>query len=209
MMICLEELDISYNKLGDHGAKLLSKVIRNTKTLRVLNISSNSIEPSGTTAIANALSENTSLEELCMYDTNFIGQDQAEALGSAIINNKTLKKLSLCEDNYFFSVPIDIESAMIIIKSLYSNNTITELSLDITVCEDIEIMYCEGCDIIPFEDDDSILYNDITSCHDDIESVTSEAEMVNATRKSHNKHKIDFTLHFYNEQGESCGKYTI
>ena len=52
------------------------------------------------------------------------------------------------------------------------------------------------------------LCDDITPCYD-IESVTSEAEMVNYTRKTHNKHKIDFTLYFYNEQGESCGKYTI
>ena len=95
MMICLEELDISYNKLGDHGAELLSEGIRNTKTLRVLNISYNNIGPSGTTAIANALSNNTSLEVLYMRNDNFIGQDTSEALGSAIINNKTLKKLSL------------------------------------------------------------------------------------------------------------------
>ena len=72
MMICLEELHIRYNKLGDHGAELLSEGITNTKTLRVLNIRNNNIGPSGTTAIANALSNNTSLEELYMYDDNFI-----------------------------------------------------------------------------------------------------------------------------------------
>ena len=38
MMICLEKLDISYNKLGDGlGAELLSEGITNTKTLRVLD----------------------------------------------------------------------------------------------------------------------------------------------------------------------------
>ena len=212
-MICLEELDIRHNSLGDHGAELLSEGITNTKTLRVLNISNNNIGPPGTTAIANALSENTSLEELCMCDSDFIGQDQAEALGNAISHNKTLKKLLLCKDNYnhsfsYIKYPIDKESAMIIIKSLHSNNTITDLSLDITVCEDDDIMYREGCDILPFEDDDSILCDEFTPCYD-IELVTSEAEMVNSTRKSHNKHKIDFTLYFYDEQGESCGKYTI
>ena len=36
MMTCLEELNISYNILGDHGAEVLSRGIRNTKTLREL-----------------------------------------------------------------------------------------------------------------------------------------------------------------------------
>ena len=150
MMICLEELDIRYNKLGDLGAELLSEGMTNAKTLRVLNISYNNIGPSGTTAIANtltnntslkklnisnnnigpsgtaaianALTNNTSLEELDM-DVNAIGQDGAIVIAKAITNNKTLKALSL-DDN-----TMDKESAMIIIRSLHCNNTITELWL--------------------------------------------------------------------------------
>ena len=71
----------------------------------------NKIGPSGTTAIANALSNNTSLEKLYVYDDNFIRKDTANALGSAIINNKTLKKLSLYDNQY--GHPTDKESAMI------------------------------------------------------------------------------------------------
>ena len=124
MMICLEKLDISYNKFGHHGAELLSEGITNTKTLRLLNISNNNIEPSGTTAIANTLTNNTSLEELYMSD-NAIGQDGAIALGNAITNNKMIKKLLLAKHNH--DVAIDKESAMIIMKSLHNNNTITKL----------------------------------------------------------------------------------
>ena len=120
MMICLEELDISWNKLGDHGAELLSEGITKTKTLRVLNIRNNNIGSSGTTAIANALTNNTSLEELHMSG-NAIGQDGATAIAKAITNNKTLKKLSLCDRT------MDEESVMIIMRSLHCNNTITEL----------------------------------------------------------------------------------
>ena len=170
MMICLEELHIRYNKLGYHGAELLSEGITNTKTLRVLDIYDNKIGPSGTTAIANALSNNTSLEELYMYD-NFIGQDAAKALGSAIINSNTLKILSLYGT-------VDKESAMIIIRSLYNNNTITELWLVIT------------------------LYKY------DVTMVTREAEMVNSIRKSHNEHIIDFTLHFTDPQVGHYATYT-
>ena len=176
MMICLVELDIRNNNLG-HGAELLSEGITNTKTLRVLNISDNNIGPSGTTAIANALSNNTSLEELDMSD-NPIGLDGAKSLGSAIINNKKLKKLGNANVSYkkisitsLHKCRIDKESAMIIIRSLYNNNTITELCLSITLCKT------------------------------DVDLVTREAEMINSIRKLHNEHVIDFRLYFDDPQG--------
>ena len=122
MMICLEELDVNDNKLGDHGAELLSEGIANTKTLRELHINNNNIGPSGTTAIANALTINTSLQQLDM-DDNKVGKDGAIAIAKAISNNKALKTLSL------FEYTMKKESAMIIIRSLHCNNTITKLRL--------------------------------------------------------------------------------
>ena len=130
MMICLEELNIRYNNLGDHGAELLSEGITNTKTLRVLNISYNNIGPLGTTAIANALSNNTSLEELDMYD-NKVGRDGAITIAKAITNNKTLKRLSLGDD-----YTTDKESVMIIMRSLHCNNSITKLVVSPILCYD-------------------------------------------------------------------------
>ena len=103
-----------------------------------------------------------------MYDDDFIGQDAAKALDSAIINNKMLKRLSLCGD--IATYPVDKESAMII-RSLYNNNTITELRLNIILCKDGVTM------------------------------VTREVEMVNSIRKSHNEHIIDFILSFTDPQG--------
>ena len=122
MIIHLEKLYISRNKLGDHGAELLSEEITKIKTLRVLDIGGNNIGPSGTTAIANALTNNTSLEELYMTG-NAIGRDGATAIAKAITNNKTLKKLSLAAHT------MDKESVMIIMRSLHCNNTITDLRL--------------------------------------------------------------------------------
>ena len=171
----LEELDIGNNKLGDHGAELLSEGITNTKTLRVLNISENNIGPSGTTAIANALTNNTSLEELDM-SCNTIGQDGAIALGNAITNNKMVKELLLANEDYDheFACPVDKESAMIIMKSLYNNNIITKLSLDITLCK-----------------------NDT--------NLVTEVEKVNSTRKLY---IIDFKLYFYDSQEKLYGEYS-
>ena len=175
MMICLEELYIRDNNLGDLGAELLSEGVTNTITLRVLNISNNNIGPSGTTAIANALTNNTSLEEL-YTDGIFIGQDGAIALGNAITNNKMIKKLLLSEE--YYDNTVDKESAMIIIKSLYNNNTITELRLNITLCKN------------------------------DANLVTEEAEKVNSMRKLSNDHIIDFNLYFTDPQGQLQGIYT-
>ena len=187
MTICLEELDISDNELGDHGAELLSKGIINTKTLRVLNISKNNIGPSGTMAIANAISNNTSLKELRisnnklgdheaellskrlennklkvldisnnnigpsgtkiianalfkntslqeLYMKNIgVGQVGAIAIANAFAKNKTLRKLSLWDN------AMDKESARIIMKGLRCNNTITELFLSLSLCNDTDV----------------------------------------------------------------------
>ena len=122
MMICLEELDICDNNLGDRGAELLSEGITNTKTLKVLEIRYNNIGASGTTAIANALTNNTSLEALGMSG-NAIGQDGATAIAKVITNNKTLKTLSLGDRT------MDEESVMIIIRSLHCNNTFESFQL--------------------------------------------------------------------------------
>ena len=132
MMICLEELYISNNNrkfgelskgIGDHGAKLLSRGIANTKTLRVLHIADNNIGSSGITAIANALLSNTSLEELNMNYNNEVEQDGAKAIAKVIINNKTLQKLLL------YGGYMNDEAAMMIRRSLHHNNTITKLEL--------------------------------------------------------------------------------
>ena len=178
MMICLEKLYISDNELGD-GAELLSEGITNTKTLRVLDISYNNIGPSGTTAIANALTNNTSLEELYMNGNN-IELDGAVALGNAITNNKMIKELLLADDEDI-DYTVDKESAMIIIKSLYNNNTITKLCLDITLL-----------------------------CKNDVNLVAEEVEKVNSVRKLSSDHIIDFILYFTDPQGQlqGSGMYT-
>ena len=179
MMICLEELYINDNELGEHGAELLSEKIRNIKTLRILNIQNNNIGSSGTIAIANALIGNLSLEVLHM-DGDPIGQDEAMALGNAIANNKMIKTLALCygEEEYVGVInhgTTDKESAMIIIKSLYHNNTITTL-------------------ILP----------DIKLCKNDVHVITEEVEMVNSIRTLSNDQVIDFGLDFIDLEYGNC-----
>ena len=172
MMICLEELDIAGNKFGDRGAELLSDGLKNTVTLKALSIGFNQIGSSGTRAIANALTNSTSLEKLCM-DYNPIGQDGARALGNAITDNKKLKKLLLCSEDYEASDDtIDMESAMILIRSLHYNDFIIELNLPITLCKD------------------------------EIKLVTEEAEMVNSLKDLFDQLVVNFRLEFWDPQEE-------
>ena len=186
MMICLEDLKLHNNKLGDHGAELLSECLTNTKILRVLNISDNNIGPSGTIAIANALVNNTSLEQLYM-SRNLIGQDGAMAIAKAFTNNKKLQMFLLCDDddnydvgdNYYNDYTIDGQSAMMIINSLYCNNTIVQLALPIGLHHG-----------------------------DNYDLVTREAKKVNTQRKLHNQHIIGFHLLFIKLQNQKIHTFT-
>ena len=117
MMICLEELYISDNKLGDHEAELLSEGIINTKILRVLHISDNNIGPSGTTAIANALTINTSLQQLDISNNN-IGPSGTTAIANALTINTSLQQLDISNNNIGPSGTTAIANALTINTSL-------------------------------------------------------------------------------------------
>ena len=122
MMVCLEELYIHRNKLGDNGAELLLEGIKNTKTLRVLDISCNKIGPSGTTAIANALTNNTTLEKLNISN-NKLGDNGAELLLKGITNTKTMRILDISCNN------IGPPGTTAIANALTNNASLEELSI--------------------------------------------------------------------------------
>ena len=117
VMICLRGLNIIDNKLGDHGAELLSEGITNSKTLRVLQISHNNIGPSGTTAIANALTINTSLQLLNIRNNN-IGPSGATAIANALTINASLQQLYISDNNIGPSGTTAIANALTINTSL-------------------------------------------------------------------------------------------
>jgi len=62
-------------------------------------------------------------------DNNSIGKSGAAAIAASIVNNKRLQVLKL-----HGNAAINEESAMMIMRSLHSNNTITELMLSPTLC---------------------------------------------------------------------------
>ena len=93
VMICLEELHISENKIDDVAAIQLSKGLMKTTMLRELYLFTNCIGAPGAKAIANSLQHNTSLEILHMGG-NAIGKDGAIAFARMISINNFCKKNS-------------------------------------------------------------------------------------------------------------------
>ena len=120
MIICLEELIICDNNLGDHGAELLSEGITNSKILRILYISNNNIGPSGTTAIANALTTNTSLQQLEISNNN-IGPSGTTAIANALTINNSLQQLYIRKNN------IGPSGTTAIVNALANNTLLQQL----------------------------------------------------------------------------------
>ena len=123
MMICLEELDITGNKFSDHGAKVISEGIINSKTLRKLYIHNNNIGPSGTTAIANALTINTSLQQLHISNNN-IGPLGTTAIANTLTINTSLQQLDISNNN------IGPSGTTAIANALGNNTSLRQLYMD-------------------------------------------------------------------------------
>ena len=120
----LEELDISYNNIGDGGIEMLSQRLTRSMTLKCLVIRFCNIGEGGASELAHALTINTSLEILWM-NGNTIGHSGAAEIAAALCINNTLKELSLTGD-----ITIDCAAASeIILAALYKNTALRNLDL--------------------------------------------------------------------------------
>jgi Ran GTPase-activating protein (RanGAP) involved in mRNA processing and transport len=54
-------LDLSYNSIGDDGAKALAEALKTNSTLTTLDLQNNSIGPDGAKALAEALKTNSTV----------------------------------------------------------------------------------------------------------------------------------------------------
>ena len=119
MMKSLKRLDISFNNIGDDGAKMLSQGILQTSTLGSLHLNHCNIGAVGTGEIAHSLTINSSLEILWM-NGNAIGHHGAAGIAAALCVNKTLKELSLTGDS-----TIDLDAASEILTGASKTNSLT------------------------------------------------------------------------------------
>ena len=119
----LEELDISYNDIGDIGAERLSEKLTCSVTLKSLAMRYCNIGEEGACELACSLTNNSSLQILWM-NGNAISHCGATELAVALYTNNTLKELSLTGD-----ATIDHATAPDILASFYENTTLTYLDL--------------------------------------------------------------------------------
>ena len=115
----LQELNLSYNKITNEGAKMIGEAIKVNKTLQKLYINNNSIFDDGAAAISDGLKHNISLQELNM-SCNKIG---AKMIVEAIKVNKTLQKLHIRSNS------ISDDGAAAISDGLKHNISLKELDM--------------------------------------------------------------------------------
>ena len=92
MITTLEELDISYNNIGDGGVELLSQKLAHSTTLKCLVMMYCNIGEVGASELARALTINSSLEILQM-NGNIIGHSGATEIATALCTNSMWRGL--------------------------------------------------------------------------------------------------------------------
>ena len=88
------QIDLSYNLLGDEGAKALAPAIRDSRSLTRLLIGNNAIGDEGCIALAEAMQQNDSckIEELNLF-SNQIGVAGAKSLAAMIAVSRFLTEV--------------------------------------------------------------------------------------------------------------------
>jgi Ran GTPase-activating protein (RanGAP) involved in mRNA processing and transport len=127
-------LNLESNAIGVAGAEAIATFIIlqtqdakrfGNKCLRVLKLANNKISNEGATAIADALSTNTSLEEVTLKNNGI--SHGLVAIGKALERNNTLGKISL------FGNDFDMESGKIFSDLQTSRFSYLNVSIDIQV----------------------------------------------------------------------------
>ena len=88
----IEHLYLSSNPIGDNGASLISKAVRETTTLKTLFLHKCSITSIGTEDLSRALAQNSSLEKFNIRQ-NTLGDVGINHVAEALKQNKQLKEL--------------------------------------------------------------------------------------------------------------------
>ncbi|XP_059814511.1 NACHT, LRR and PYD domains-containing protein 3-like isoform X1 [Hypanus sabinus] len=120
----LTELNLSYNKLGDSGVKLVSAALRNPECkIQTLWLNNVGLTDSGAEDLVSALSTNPSLTELNLSD-NKLG-DSGVKLVSAALRNRECKIQKL----WLIRVGLTDSGAEDLASALSTNPSLTDLSL--------------------------------------------------------------------------------
>ena len=127
----LKELDLSHNRLGDHGVQIISDVLSlNNSRLKELDLSSNEITDQGARYLSSMLSHNSRLKRLIL-NRNEITNEGFLLLANALVrDNQKLIQLKLEANPYI------TRTGVLNVLHLLRNNHI------------LEDIYVKDCSII-------------------------------------------------------------
>ena len=118
----LKELNISNNEITGNGAKEIATAISINKTLEKLNLSCNMLSDDGVAFISDTLKNNVSLQELNMSRNGITGEGTRK-ITTAIQVNYTLKQLDLSINK------INDEGANFLSEGLKNNISLLKLNI--------------------------------------------------------------------------------
>lgn len=115
-------MDLSYNEIGNKGALILAKMVKDDTFIEHLSLKSNSIGAVGAEALAKSFSYNTSISYFDFSD-NTLGEEGGMALASTLQVNTTLETLLIS------GCGIPSTAMIAIVSVLQSNNQIETLDI--------------------------------------------------------------------------------
>ncbi|XP_032441415.1 dynein regulatory complex subunit 5 [Xiphophorus hellerii] len=118
----LEKLNICNNEIDIHGAKALAQALSNNSTLQYLNMRLNQVKDEGGEAIAEALQNNTTLTYLHLGG-NDVTSITAVVLSKVLQKNETLKTLNLSCNN------LGEIGGKALAEAMVHNSTLTECDI--------------------------------------------------------------------------------
>lgn len=122
-MASLQWLSMEWNLIGSgRGAQAIGAGLRNSYTLKCLDISDCSLGDKGGSYIVAALADNETLEELDLGN-NRLSRDTAEVLADALHKNSTLRSLQLVRN------PLGFEGAGELVRAMMVNTVLRVLNL--------------------------------------------------------------------------------
>ncbi|KAL0238004.1 hypothetical protein GEMRC1_012478 [Eukaryota sp. GEM-RC1] len=113
-------IDLSWNYIGDEGARALANVMKVNTTVTSINLSRNSISAKGIKVLAEALKVNSAVTSINLGN-NSIGDEGAVSLAEMLKVNSTLVRIDLRIN------AIRDEGASALAEALKINNTVTSI----------------------------------------------------------------------------------
>ena len=121
----LRKLEIRHTPLPHDCIQYLCQLLTDNKSIRVLDICSDSISDRGVADICKVLElHNSKITSLNLYDNSLITSASAQALSHLLFNNSKLSELNLRKTS------LSSESLLLLLQSLSANKNMNELTLE-------------------------------------------------------------------------------